>query len=82
MDGVATAHEMFAERDCSCWQRVLLVVEMMSAGLGGQLQLPCVANQSTSNLVSSIKDLYAPLTPLLKTSCLPGCSLIASSFLC
>jgi hypothetical protein len=38
-------------------QRVLLVVEMMSAGLGGQLQLPCVANQSTSNLVASIKDL-------------------------
>ena len=40
------------------WQRVLLLVEMMSSGLGGQLHLPCVANQTTSTLVASIKDLY------------------------
>mmetsp|Transcript_61046 Transcript_61046/g.89525 ORF Transcript_61046/g.89525 Transcript_61046/m.89525 type:complete len:175 (+) Transcript_61046:307-831(+) len=39
-------------------QRVLLIVEMMSSGLGGQLHLPCVANQTTASLVSSIKDLY------------------------
>lgn len=40
-------------------QRILLLVEMMSSGVGGQLQLPCVANQATSTLVSSIKDLFA-----------------------
>jgi hypothetical protein len=39
------------------WQRVLLLVEMMSSGLGGQLNMPCVANQSTTALVASIKDL-------------------------
>ena len=35
---------MEARKPENC-QRVLLLVEMMSAGLGGQLQLPCVANQ-------------------------------------
>ena len=42
---------------CGGWQRVLLLVEMMSSGLGGQLNMPCVCNQSTSALVASIKDL-------------------------
>lgn len=36
---------MEARKPENC-QRVLLLVEMMSAGLGGQLQLPCVANQA------------------------------------
>lgn len=39
-------------------QRVLVLVEMMSSGVGGQLHLPCVANQPTSTLVQNIKDLY------------------------
>ncbi|KAJ1487592.1 kinase-like domain-containing protein [Baffinella frigidus] len=38
--------------------KILLLVEMMSAGIGDELGLPCVSGQNTAELVATLKGLY------------------------
>jgi hypothetical protein len=43
--------------------RILLLVEMMSAGIGDELGLPCVSGQNTAELVRPSSASFPPLLP-------------------
>lgn len=40
------------------YQKILMMVEMMANGVGGELGIPCVSGQPPAELVSTLKSLY------------------------